>query len=106
MSLQETSFEYEHILWVCEFLPYRIIVCVDAIQYIVQKREQNMYRNLSFFTEFYAIARQYPQLAMNGLPSETFGLLSHEIRRRINRTNETSILPFQLATAGKPQLYS
>jgi len=44
-----------------------------------------MYRNLSFFTEFYAIARQYPQLAMNGLPSETFGVLSHEIRRRINR---------------------
>ena len=47
MSLQETSFEYEHVLWVCEFLPYRIIVCVDAIQYIVQKREQNMYRNMA-----------------------------------------------------------
>lgn len=84
MSLQETSFDYDHVVWNCSLLPYRIIVCVDCIQYIVQKREQGVYRNLSFFTEFDAIGRQYPQLAMNGLPLETFGVLSHEIRRRIN----------------------
>ena len=36
MSLAETSFTYENKVWECALLPYRIIVCKDHIQYIVQ----------------------------------------------------------------------
>jgi hypothetical protein len=88
MSLQETSFDYDHIVWNCSLLPYRIIVCVDCIQYIVQLREQSSYRNLSFFTEWEPIGRQYPELAMAGLPLESAGILDCEIKRRISRSKE------------------
>ena len=30
-SLAETSFDYEGVVWSCALLPYRIIVCRDAI---------------------------------------------------------------------------
>ena len=34
-SLAETSFNYEGVVWTCALLPYRIIICRDAIQYIM-----------------------------------------------------------------------
>ena len=37
-SSAETSFDYEGVVWTCVLLPYRILVCRDAIQYIVQVR--------------------------------------------------------------------
>ena len=85
MSLQETSFDYDHVVWNCSLLPYRIIVCVDCIQYIVQLREQSSYRNLSFFTEWEPIGRHYPELALAGLPVASPEVLSHEVRRSVMR---------------------
>ena len=90
MSLQETSFDYDHIVWNCSLLPYRIIVCVDCIQYIVQLREQSSYRNLSFFTEWEPIGRRYPQLVTSGLPEQSPNMLSHELRRRVMRLDYTA----------------
>ena len=90
MSLQETSFDYDHIVWNCSLLPYRIIVCVDCIQYIVQLREQSSYRNLSFFTEWEPIGRRYPQLVTSGLPEQSPNMLSHELRRLLLKLNERS----------------
>jgi hypothetical protein len=87
-SLAETSFDYEGVVWTCALLPYRIIVCRDAIQYIVQRREETMYRNLSYFTDWSAIERQYPELAMAGLPLESAGILDCKIKRRISRSKE------------------
>ena len=90
MSLQETSFDYDHVVWTCSLLPYRIIVCVDCIQYIVQLREQSSYRNLSFFTEWEPIGRRYPQLATSGLPEQSPNVLSQEVRRRVMRLGYTA----------------
>jgi hypothetical protein len=45
-NFAETSFDYEGEVWTCALLPYRIIVCRDAIQYIVQVRNAKAYRNL------------------------------------------------------------
>ena len=90
MSLQETSFDYDHVVWTCSLLPYRIIVCVDCIQYIVQLREQSSYRNLSFFTEWEPIGRRYPQLATSGLPEQSPNVLSHEVRRLLLKLDERS----------------
>ena len=90
MSLQETSFDYDHVVWNCSLLPYRIIVCVDCIQYIVQLREQSSYRNLSYFTEWEPIGRRYPQLATSGLLEHSPDMLSHEMRRRLIRLSEMS----------------
>ena len=90
MSLQETSFDYDHVVWTCSLLPYRIIVCVDCIQYIVQLREQSSYRNLSFFTEWEPIGRRYPQLATSGLPEQSPNILSHEVRRLLLKLDERS----------------
>ena len=90
MSLQETSFDYGHVVWTCSLLPYRIIVCVDCIQYIVQLREQSSYRNLSFFTEWEPIGRRYPQLVTSGLPEQSPNMLSHELRRRVMRLDYTA----------------
>ena len=87
-SLQETAFDYEAAVWTCQLLPYRIIACRDRIQYIVQRREETMYRNLSYFTDWSAIERQYPELAMSGLPVESAGILDCEIKRRISRSKE------------------
>ena len=47
-SLQETAFDYEAAVWTCQLLPYRIIACRDRIQYIVQRREEAMYRKRCF----------------------------------------------------------
>jgi hypothetical protein len=90
MSLQETSFDYDHIVWNCSLLPYRIIVCVDCIQYIVQLREQSSYRNLSFFTEWEPIGRRYPHLATSGLPDKSPNVLSNEVRRLLTQLDERS----------------
>lgn len=90
MSLQETSFDYDHVVWNFSLLPYRIIVCVDCIQYIVQLGEQSSYRNLSFFTEWEPIGRRYPQLATSGLLKHSPDMLSHEMRRRLIRLSEMS----------------
>ena len=48
MSLAETSFTYENKAWECALLPYRIIVCKDHIQYIVQLQRADKCRNLSY----------------------------------------------------------
>ena len=90
MSLQETSFDYDHIVWNCSLLPYRIIVCVDFIQYIVQLREQSSYRNLSFFTEWEPIGRRYPQLVTAGLFKQSPNMLSHELRRLLIKLDKKS----------------
>ena len=88
MSTAETSFTYENKAWECALLPYRIIVCKDAIQYIVQLREQTMYRNLSYHMDWSGIAKRYPQLAMAGLPENSPELLEDEVRRRVMRLNQ------------------
>ena len=84
-SLAETSFDYEGVVWTCALLPYRIIACRDAIQYIVQVRNEKAYRSLSYFSEWEPIERHYPQLAMAGLPLNSPDVLSHEVRRRVMR---------------------
>ena len=84
-SLAETSFDYEGVVWTCALLPYRIIVCRDAIQYIVQIRNAKAYRNLSYFSKWESIERHYPQLAMAGLPQNSPEVLPHEVRRRVMR---------------------
>ena len=84
-SLAETSFDYEGIVWTCALLPYRIIACRDAIQYIVQVRNEKAYRSLSYFSEWEPIERHYPQLAMAGLPLNSPEVLSHEVKRRVMR---------------------
>ena len=88
MSLAETSFTYENKVWECALLPYRIIVCKDGIQYIVQLREQIKYRNLSFHMNWSGIAKRYPQLAMAGLPENSPDMLEHEVRRRLMSLNQ------------------
>lgn len=88
MSLAETSFTYENKAWECALLPYRIIVCKDHIQYIVQLREQTMYRNLSYHMNWSGIAKRYPQLALAGLPERSPEMLEHEVRRRVMRLNQ------------------
>lgn len=84
-SSAETSFDYEGVVWTCVLLPYRIIACRDAIQYIVQVRNEKAYRNLSYFSEWEPIGRHYPQLATAGLPQHSPEVLSHEVRRRVMR---------------------
>ena len=84
-SSAETSFDYEAVVWTCALLPYRIIACRDAIQYIVQVRNEKAYRSLSYFSEWEPIDRHYPQLAMAGLPQHSPDVLSHEVRRRVMR---------------------
>ena len=74
-SSAETSFDYDGVVWTCALLPYRIIACRDAIQYIVQVRNEKAYRSLSFFSEWEPIGRHYPQLATAGLPLSSYKLL-------------------------------
>ena len=88
MSKAETSFTYENKVWECALLPYRIIVCKDGIQYIVQLREQIKYRNLSFHMNWSGIAKRYPQLALAGLPENSPDMLEHEVRRRVMSLNQ------------------
>ena len=88
MSLAETSFTYKNKVWECALLPYRIIVCKDHIQYIVQLREQTMCRNLSYHMNWSGIAKRYPQLAMAGLPENSPELLEDEVRRRVMRLSK------------------
>jgi hypothetical protein len=84
-SSAETSFDYGGVVWTCALLPYRIVACRDAIQYIVQVRNKKAYRSLSYFSEWEPIGRHYPQLAMAGLPQHSPEMLSHEVRRRVMR---------------------
>ena len=94
-SLAETPFDYGAVVWTCALLPYRIIACRDAIQYIVQVRNEKAYRNLSYFSEWEPIERHYPQLAMAGLPQNSPEVLSHEVRRRVvlNVSERTNTSP-------------
>ena len=89
-SLAETSLDYEGVVWSCALLPYRIIVCRDAIQYIVQVRNAKAYRNLSYFSKWESIEGQYPQLAMAGLPLNSPEVLSHEVKQRVMRQGQTA----------------
>ena len=58
---------------------YRVIVCLDRIQYILQKRKGKQWHNRSYLTEWEPLCRHYPQLS---LPSASPMLLSHEIARQ------------------------
>ena len=89
-SLAETSFDYEGAVWTCALLPYRIIACRDAIQYIVQVRNEKAYRSLSYFSEWEPIGRHYPELATAGLPLNSPEVLSHEVKRRVMRLGHTA----------------
>ena len=89
-SLAETSLDYEGVVWSCALLPYRIIVCRHAIQYIVQVRNAKAYRNLSYFSKWESIEGQYPQLAMAGLPLNSPEVLSHEVKQRVMRQGQTA----------------
>ena len=88
MSKAETSFTYENKVWECALLPYRIIVCKDGIQYIVQLREQIKCRNMSYHMNWSGIAKRYPQLALAGLPEHSPEMLEDEVRRRVMRLNQ------------------
>ena len=57
----------------------RVIVCVDAIQYILQKRKGKQWHNQSYLSEWEALVRHNPHLP---LPSASPMLLSHEIARQ------------------------
>lgn len=98
MSSQETNFNYKRIIWTCDLLPYRIIACRDAIQYIVQVRNKKAYRSLSYFSEWDPIGRHYPQLAMAGLPLASPEILNHEVRRRVMRESYPADLSQKLRT--------
>ena len=89
-SSAETSFDYEGVVWTCVLLPYRIIACRDAIQYIVQVRNEKAYRSLSYFSEWEPIGRHYPERAMAGLPLNSPEVLSHEVKRRVMRLGHTA----------------
>ncbi len=41
---------------------YRVIVCVDSIQYILQKRKGTQWHNRSYLTEWETLCRHNPQL--------------------------------------------
>ena len=58
---------------------HRVIVCVDAAQYIVQKRKGTQWHNQSFVTEWEPLCRRNKHLP---LPSTSPMLLSHEIARQ------------------------
>ena len=58
---------------------YRVIVCEDRIQYILQKRKGRQWQNRSYLTEWEPLCRHNPQLP---LPSASPMLLSHEIARQ------------------------
>ena len=88
MSAAETHFDYEGKVWECIFLPYRIVVCKDGLQYIVQLREQIKCRNMSFHMNWSGIAKRYPQLAMAGLPEHSPKMLEGEVRRRVMSLNK------------------
>lgn len=88
MSSAETSFIYENKVWECALLPYRIIVCKDHIQYIVQLREQIKCRNMSYHMDWSGIAKKYPQLALAGLPEHSPEMLEDEVRRRVMKLNQ------------------
>ena len=88
MSSAETHFYYVGKVWECALLPYRIIVCKENIQYIVQLRELTKCRNLSFHMNWSGIAKRYPQLALAGLPENSPGMLEHEVRRRVMSLNQ------------------
>jgi len=88
MSAAETHFDYEGKVWECIFLPYRIVVCKDGLQYIVQLREQIKCRNMSFHMNWSGIAKRYPQLALGGLPEHCPKMLEHEVRRRVMSLNQ------------------
>ena len=88
MSKAETSFTYENKVWDCALLPYRIIVCKDGIQYIVQLREQIKCRNMSYHMDWSGIAERYPQLALAGLPEHSPGMLEDEVRGRVMSLNQ------------------
>jgi len=88
MSSAQTSLNYEYKVWECTLLPYRVIVCKDHIQYIVQLQEHTMCRNLSFHLNWGSIAKRYPQLAMAGLAEQSPEMLEDEVRRRVMRLNK------------------
>ena len=88
MSAAEAHFDYEGTVWECIFLPYRIVVCKDGLQYIVQLREQIKCRNMSFHMNWSGIAKRYPQLVLGGLPEHSPKMLEHEVRRRVMSLNQ------------------
>lgn len=80
--MAECREDYPHVAWKCAVLPeYRIIVCCDFLQYIVQIKQGGRYRNQSFHTEWISIQNRYPQLVLSGLPECSPNLLPPEIRR-------------------------
>jgi hypothetical protein len=99
MSKAETSFAYENKVWECALLPYRIIVCKDGIQYIVQLREQIKCRNMSYHMDWSGIAERYPQLALAGLPEHSPGMLEDEVRGRVMSLNQ-NLLAERLVSLG------
>ena len=58
---------------------HRVIVCVDHIQYILQKRKGKQWHNRSYLSEWEPLCRHNPRLP---LPSESPMLLRHEIARQ------------------------
>ena len=88
MSTAETHFDCIDIVWECSFLPYRVVICKDGIQYIVQLREQIKCRNMSYHMNWSGIAKRYPQFAMAGLPENSPEMLEDEVRRRVMSLNQ------------------
>ena len=57
---------------------HRVIVCVDRLQYILQRRKGRQWHNQSYLSEWEPLCRHNPDLP---LPSESPMLLNHEIAR-------------------------
>lgn len=57
---------------------HRVIVCVDLLQHILQRRKGKQWHNQSYLSEWEPLCRHNPHLP---LPISSPMLLSHEIAR-------------------------
>ena len=76
ITLGETHHDYPSVY---QSDPYRIIVCKDALQYIIQKRKGSQWHNKNYYTHWDVMVRHHPELS---LPATSPSLLKREQRHR------------------------
>gem|GEM_PF-3373670 len=66
-------------LWVKKDKPYyRIVVCKDQLQYIVQRYYQRRWRNKSYHMKWDSLLMRYPDFISHGLRKGSPNLLDRE----------------------------
>ena len=76
--LDECDKNYES-LWESKDLPYyRIVVCKDQLQYIVQRYYQRRWRNKSYHMKWDSLLMRYPDFISHGLGQGSPNLLDGE----------------------------